>query len=117
MCRYRYGDSKCAHPKNVATECVGEDNCTCKDDDLEDLQPPSDMQNSSGFQEKTDEISESEEDTCPMTECGVYCEKFNRFYCAGEDNCQTEDEYLEHMNEYGGVDIERDREDGPDEMR
>lgn len=120
MCRYRYGDKKCAHPKNMAVTCVGEENCTYMDDKLEDLEAPDKLQGPShpgGIEENSDEDESSCEYECPMTECGVYCKKYNRFYCAGKESCQTEDEYLEHMNEYGGVDIDRNPDDGPDGMK
>lgn len=93
MCRYKYGKDKCAHPRNFTIGCIGEESCNflVNNDAIRD--------ESMGIS-KGEEQSE-EQDRCPNTKCGIYCEKYNRFYCAGEDNCQTEDKYLNHMNLYG----------------
>lgn len=99
MCRYEYGNGKCAHPKNISLECVGEDSCTLYGEDMS-LQ---DFENVNYFSQDADE------DECPNTECGVYCKKYNRFYCAGKENCENEEEYFSHMNTYGGIDIEKNK--------
>lgn len=99
MCKYRYGTGKygqgrCAHPSNLSIDCVGEKSCrmmvdeTFTGDTLDEVK---------GYHRSKDNTEES----CPNTTCGVYCQKYNRFYCAGEENCQTEDEYKVHMNMYG----------------
>ena len=104
MCKYKYGNDKCAHPKNIALECVGEDKCQYVEDvgsvNKENSKKP-DFSLASYDQENV------QEDTCPMTECGLYCKKYNRFYCAGKENCENEEEYMKHMKEFGGIDIEK----------
>lgn len=94
MCRYLYGDGKCAHPKNIAVKCIGEKNCQYREENLED-----DFM----FEQESDDGCQGEEDNmCPNTKCGVYCQKFGRFYCPGEENCKTEDDYFEQLNMHGG---------------
>lgn len=104
MCKYKYGENKCAHPKNIALECVGEDKCQYVEEvgskKKEDTKTPD-------IDLETYEQEEAQEDTCPMTECGIYCKKYNRFYCAGRENCETKEEYMKHMKEFGGIDIEK----------
>lgn len=104
MCKYKYGKDKCAHPKNIALECVGEDKCQYVEEvgstKREDSKTPD-------LDFDTYDQEEVQEDTCPMTECGIYCKKYNRFYCAGKENCENEEEYMKHMKEFGGIDIEK----------
>ena len=104
MCKYQYGENKCAHPKNIALECVGEDKCQYVDEagakKVEESKTP-DLDFDTYGQD------EVQEDTCQMTECGIYCKKYNRFYCAGKENCEDEEEYMKHMKEFGGIDIEK----------
>ncbi len=111
MCKYRYGHNKCAHPKNIALECVGEEDCQFRDETAIKKESSDETQKRLGLGEERDTpaLEAAEEcDRCPMTECGVYCQKYNRFYCAGEENCETEEEYLEHMKEFRGLDSEED---------
>ncbi len=92
MCKYRYGKGRCAHPRNFTIECVGEDGCNYVDVPDADIIKDMIMVGDPGL-----ENSESE-DQCPNTKCGIYCKKYGRLYCAGIDNCQTEEDYLNHMN-------------------
>lgn len=96
MCRYEYGKEKCAHPNNLSLDCVGEEKCVYTEDDrqLKKVEEALSVENDIEQKHK-----------CPNTQCGIYCEKYNRFYCAGEDNCKSEEEYLDHMKTYGGIDI------------
>ncbi len=55
------------------------------------------------FDSSKTEDKNDQEDKCPSTKCGIYCQKYNRFYCAGEENCQTKNDYLKHMNLYGCI--------------
>ncbi|MFO8109444.1 MAG: hypothetical protein R6U17_02835 [Thermoplasmata archaeon] len=96
MCKYLYGTDKyeggrCAHPSNLSIACVGEDSCRLMSSDVDMLEVDE--------KEYTDNTGEN----CPNTTCGIYCQKYQRFYCAGEENCQTEDEYKKHMNMYSGL--------------
>ena len=97
MCRYKYGNGKCAYPKNISLECVGEQNCTFVNENTDSMD----------FEQGDYLPEDKNSDECPNTECGVYCKKYNRFYCAGKENCDDEEEYLSHMNTFGCVDIER----------
>lgn len=104
MCKYKYGNDKCAHPKNIALECVGEDKCQY----VEDVGSVSSVEaKEPDFELDSYDEENVQEDTCPMTECGLYCKKYNRFYCAGKENCENEEEYMKHMKEFGGIDIEK----------
>ncbi len=101
MCKYRYGTGKygkgrCAHPSNLSIDCVGEDSCRMTGDEV----MPRDSFDTIGGYDRT---NTEKEDSCPNTTCGIYCQKYNRFYCAGEENCQTEEEYKNHMNMDGGL--------------
>ncbi len=95
MCKYQFGEEKCSHPRNMALECVGESRCTLSDDPLvEDI-----------LEMETDTITKEEEEPseqegCPNTETGIYCKKYGYFHCAGEDNCDTRDEYVDHLMEH-----------------
>lgn len=101
MCRYRYSDGKCAHPKNISLDCVGEEGCVFKEEE----------KNSESLENSALNLEEEEKDSCTKTQCGIYCKKYNRFYCAGEENCDSEEEYLQHMNQYGGIDIGQGNDD------
>ncbi len=98
MCIYEYSNGKCAHPKNLSLECVGEEKCVHMDDGnaVEEVEKALDESFGNELEPK---------DTCSNTQCGLYCEKYQRFYCAGEENCREENEYFEHMKTYGGIDI------------
>ncbi len=93
MCRYNYGKDKCAHPRNFTIECIGENACSFISNDAVDM--------TGGMSNSVNSNEADDQDRCPNTECGIYCDKYNRFYCAGLENCQTEKEYLKHMNMHG----------------
>ncbi len=99
MCKYvygtgKYGPGRCAHPSNLAMECVGEDSCRLMGEDITDVD---DLETYLGYGQG------DKDENCPNTTCGIYCQKYKRFYCAGEDHCQNEEDYRSHMNMYGGV--------------
>ncbi|MFO7791953.1 MAG: hypothetical protein R6W73_03090 [Candidatus Saliniplasma sp.] len=96
MCKYEYSDGKCAHPKNLSLDCVGEGNCVYIGDDnaIEEIENA-----------LSENMNNNQEHRCQNTQCGIYCEKYNRFYCAGKDNCESKEEYMDHMKTYGGIDI------------
>lgn len=31
---------------------------------------------------------------------GLYCAKYQRFYCAGKDNCASAEEYMRHLSSF-----------------
>jgi len=90
MCRYKFGEGRCSHPSNMALECVGEDNCQF---DAE--------VGASGFEKPDDDKDGKRSDRggCPDTEIGIYCKKYGYFHCSGKENCQTREEYIEHLKE------------------
>ncbi len=96
MCRYEYGNGKCAHPNNLSLDCVGEGTCVY-DGDSKQLEKVEEALST--------KLDNQQDDKCPNTQCGLYCEKYNRFYCAGEKNCNDKEEYFEHMKTFGGIDI------------
>ncbi|MFO7992293.1 MAG: hypothetical protein R6U61_08405 [Thermoplasmata archaeon] len=104
MCRYKYGNNRCAHPKNFSIECVGEEKCEFREEQitLGKIEETNIPQNSFSENEKQDEHG-SGCAGCSHTVCGIFCQKYGRFYCAGQENCETEGEYLEHLNLHGGV--------------
>lgn len=77
-------------------DCVGEGSCVYTGED-EQVEKVDDALSLEGNYEQ--------DHKCSNTQCGLYCEKYNRFYCAGEDNCVSKEEYFEHMKTYGGIDI------------
>lgn len=80
MCRYRYGKSSCAHRLVEGRECVGEARCMVKSTPARYCVANSD---------------------CSIDEWrGLYCSKYQRFYCAGMDNCGTAEKYMAHFAEY-----------------
>ncbi len=86
MCRYQYGKGKCAHPNNLSLDCVGEGKCVHLNDDEALEKVDSSL--------SRDDVSLSSAHRCSNTQCGIYCEKYNRFYCAGEENCEEKEEYF-----------------------
>ncbi|GEM_PF-816339 len=96
MCRYKFGEGKCSHPSNVALECVGEEKCQLSQDILTD--------DGSYIEESTVESYEedetSEQEMCPNTKTGIYCKKYGHFHCAGEENCETREDYIEHLKDH-----------------
>lgn len=96
MCRYKFGERKCSHPSNMALECVGEKKCQLSQDGLIDgsvTGEPSSMEN-----QEEDEFQK--DDGCPNTRTGIYCKKYGYFHCAGEENCDTKEDYFEHLMDH-----------------
>lgn len=99
MCRYMYGTDKyeggrCAHPSNHSIECKGEGSCRLMWEET--------ALDTNDIVEEYGSAVEKEGDSCHDTTCGVYCSKYKLFYCAGKGNCQTEEEYREHMSRFSG---------------
>lgn len=91
MCRYKFGEGRCSHPSNMTLECVGEDRCQFKNDG--DVEVPSELRT------LADDQNEESSEGCPHTKIGIYCKKYGHFHCAGKGNCQTREEYIEHLKE------------------
>jgi len=80
LCRYRYRGNLCANSLIEGRECIGEENCH-----LGFLQPGG--------------VIEAEE--CHMERWqGLYCPRYQRFYCAGRENCDTVESYMSHFAEF-----------------
>ncbi len=105
MCRYRFGDGKCSYPNNMALECVGEDRCQFGDDSEDS--PPAEP-----FIEKEDTGATNTDDRCPNTKTGIYCKKYGYFHCAGNENCQDPEDYMDHLEDhqdkFKNIDIEKE---------
>ena len=91
MCRYKFGKGRCAHPSNMALECVGEDRCQFDEDG--GIEAPA-------FGDDDDLEEENRSEGCPDTKIGIYCKKYGHFHCAGEGNCQTREDYIDHLKEH-----------------
>jgi len=80
MCRYSYLSGACANKHVDSLVCVGIDKCEFRS--LNVLEKPSPKGNSDCRHEFW---------------LGLYCEKYGRFFCAGESNCSTPESYHEHL--------------------
>jgi hypothetical protein len=73
LCKYRYKGDRCAHGLINSTACVGEDSCSHADVARRHLY----------------------HDDCSREHWyGLYCAKYQRFYCAGKDNCTSVEDYF-----------------------
>jgi len=97
MCRYEFGDGKCSFPNNMALECVGEDKCRFLEES--DSESPFEIPSEDNTL-STSNRSVQDDHRCPNTKTGVYCKKYGYFHCAGKDNCQKPEEYMEHLESY-----------------
>lgn len=80
LCRYRYRQSSCAHKQIEGRECVGEENCLVKSIPMRYCQMNSD---------------------CSLEQWhGLYCAKYQRFYCSGIENCTTIESYMAHFAKF-----------------
>ncbi|MGD0056541.1 MAG: hypothetical protein ABSB83_01635 [Methanomassiliicoccales archaeon] len=77
MCRYRYRQSYCAHRQIEERECVGEDNCLVRSSPMRYCQMNSHCSSEQWH--------------------GLYCAKYQRFYCSGIENCGTAESYMTHF--------------------
>ena len=79
MCKYYYGGGFCAHAAISERECVGETRCLITSELMEGV--------------KRQDCSREEW-------YGLYCAKYQRFFCAGMENCRTAESYMAHFAEY-----------------
>ncbi|MBS3790032.1 MAG: hypothetical protein KGY66_03855 [Candidatus Thermoplasmatota archaeon] len=111
MCRYEFGDGKCSYPNNMALECVGEDKCRFVENSDNDS-PPKIM----GDEDRSRDSSKTapEDDGCPNTKTGIYCKKYGYFHCAGKENCEDPEDYMEHLerhrDKFQNIDINKNVE-------
>jgi len=108
MCRYEFGDGKCSYPSNMALECVGEDKCRFLEES--GCQSPIEISNQ-GNTLTSQNKSNKNDSRCPNTKTGVYCKKYGYFHCAGEENCEDPEDYMEHLEshqeKFQNIDIEK----------
>ena len=71
MCRYYYGEGRCANPRITEGTCIGQEDC--------------DMFSMAKKPEESDCDTESW--------YGLYCAKYKRFFCPGKDSCETYEDY------------------------
>lgn len=76
-CRYRYRNNLCAHGSIDSKECKGEENCSFG---------------------KTEYLHHHGHECSKEQWFGLYCAKYQRFYCAGSENCSSFDQYITHLN-------------------
>lgn len=97
MCRYKFGDGRCSHPHNMAQECVGEDSCRFMEtSESEALSDP--FIGNRGKSQAEDKSLEAHE--CPNTKTGIYCKKYGFFHCAGKENCEKKEDYMDHLEDH-----------------
>jgi len=72
MCKYFYREGWCANKTVQGLECIGKDKC--------------DLFLGKGGKER---------EGCGYDNWyGLYCAKYQRFYCAGKGNCETMEDYM-----------------------
>ncbi len=81
----------------MALECVGEDKCRFLED--------SDSESPPEISKKENNIPSSNKSVrddggCPHTKTGIYCKKYGYFHCAGEENCEDPEDYMEHLEKH-----------------
>ncbi len=93
----------------MALECVGEENCRYVGD-REDGPPSEPFIGDTGTTESKD--GSLEDHRCPNTKTGIYCKKYGYFHCAGEENCEDPEDYMDHLEDhrekFKNIDIEKD---------
>ncbi len=80
MCKYYYRGGYCAHAAISERECVGEAKCLIMSSDLAETRKKPDCTLDQWF--------------------GLYCAKYQRFFCAGRENCHSAELYMAHFAEY-----------------
>jgi hypothetical protein len=81
LCKYQYGGKYCAHKLVDARECAGEKHCM----------------------QRADRIVPTMNIDCSAEQWyGLYCSKYQRFYCPGKEKCGSLESYLASFTEYKG---------------
>ena len=76
MCKYRYKGDRCAHGMNSSAACGGEDSCG----------------HANVAHLKT------YHDNCSREHWyGLYCAKYQHFFCAGKEDCTSAQDYFGSM--------------------
>ncbi len=80
LCKYCYAGKYCANAAISGRECVGEVNCLVRS-------------TADGLLRKRNDCSKEQW-------YGLYCAKYQRFYCAGRENCHTAESYMMHFAQF-----------------
>lgn len=88
MCRFYYRNGYCANPQIESNECIGETKCYIMI-----------------YNTKVKKVNNGCEYDLGY---GVYCKKYQRFYCAGKENCNSLENYMKSF--LCGEKIRRDYE-------
>jgi len=81
MCRYSYLSGACANKHVDSLECIGLDKC-----EYSTLNVMTKSNQKSPLECKHDNW------------LGLYCEKYGRFFCAGQGNCSTTESYHRQLS-------------------
>ncbi|OGS43612.1 MAG: hypothetical protein A3K76_04095 [Euryarchaeota archaeon RBG_13_57_23] len=80
-CRYSYLSGACANKHVDSLECIGADKCEFSGLNILVLKKPG-----------------SESDGCGHEKwLGLYCEKYQRFFCPGREHCVTPESYRKQL--------------------
>lgn len=103
MCRYKYGNEFCSHNGNPDLNCVGEENCTFKEQkgSQDHCNGPSKPSKRPTEKKEEEQKQKGSNIPCAHTEHGVYCQKYQRFQCVGKEHCSTEKEYHKKRKQSG----------------
>lgn len=80
MCKYSYAGKYCANSSISGRECIGESNCLARS--------------------SVDGVLRRKVDCSKEQWYGLYCAKYQRFYCAGRENCSTAEAYMMHFAQF-----------------
>ncbi|OPY31905.1 MAG: hypothetical protein A4E32_01510 [Methanomassiliicoccales archaeon PtaU1.Bin124] len=76
LCRYRYKGRYCAHSAVHGRECQGEERCRVQPHRI---------------------VSWNDQNCSHERSYGLYCTKYQKFYCAGKDSCATPEAYMDSL--------------------
>jgi hypothetical protein len=80
-CRYGYLDGSCANRHIESLECRGVEDCEFSETNI--------LTKASG--------NECGRGCNANAWLGLYCEKYRRFFCSGEEHCMTHESYLHRL--------------------
>ncbi len=80
-CRYSYLSGACANKHVDSLECIGHEKCEF-----------------SGMNILMKQRHSRTAEDCGLEKwLGLYCEKYNRFFCPGKEHCVTPESYQKHL--------------------
>jgi hypothetical protein len=81
-CRYSYLSGACANKHVDSLDCIGHEKCEF-----------------SGMNILMKQRHSRTSDECGLEKwLGLYCEKYNRFFCPGREHCVTPESYRKQLN-------------------